>query len=216
MAKDRLRINEIFHSIQGEGTRAGVRCTFVRLTGCHLRCTWCDTEYAFYDGSWLSLDEIIATVKSHDAPYVQITGGEPLLQPAVYPLMQRLADRFTVLLETAGAISIAQVDPRVIRIMDLKCPGSGESDRNLWENIALLTNRDEVKFVLANRDDYTWTRAVIKKYDLSNRCAAVLLSPVNDTLAPSELAKWVIEDRLSVRVQLQLHKLIWPAQMRGV
>lgn len=216
MAKDRLRINEIFHSVQGEGTHTGVRCTFVRLTGCHLRCMWCDTEYAFYEGDWMTLDEISAAVDEYAAPYVQITGGEPLLQPAVYPLMQRLADQYTVLLETAGANSIADVDPRVIRIMDLKCPGSGEVDRNHWPNIELLTPRDEVKFVIADRTDYEWARDVIREHDLCNRCGAVLFSAVHEQLAPITLTEWVLEDRLDVRVQMQLHKLIWSPQTRGV
>lgn len=216
MAKDRLRINEIFHSVQGEGTHMGVRCTFVRLTGCHLRCTWCDTEYAFYEGGWMTLDQICEKVDEYAAPFVQVTGGEPLLQPAVYPLMQRLADKYTVLLETAGANSIANVDSRVIRVMDLKCPGSGEVDRNHWPNIDLLTARDEIKFVIADRTDYEWARNAIYEHDLSNRCGAVFFSAVHDSLAPVTLTEWVLEDKLDVRVQMQLHKLIWSPQTRGV
>lgn len=216
MAQDRLRINEIFHSIQGEGTRAGLRCVFVRLTGCHLRCVWCDTEYAFHEGDWISLDEILAQVRAFRCPVVEVTGGEPLLQPAVYPLLSRLADEYaTVMIETSGAVSIADVDPRVIRIMDLKCPGSGECERNHWPNIELLTPRDEVKFVLADRADYDWAADVLRRYDLLRRCP-VLFSPVHGQLEPLDLATWILADRLDVRVGLQLHKLIWSPDARGV
>ena len=212
----RLRINEIFHSIQGEGTRAGLRCAFVRLTGCHLRCIWCDTEYAFYEGQWMSLDDIATRVREYACPLVQVTGGEPLLQPDVYPLMAQLADEHaTVLLETSGAISIEKVDPRVIRIMDLKCPGSGEVERNHWPNIDHLTPRDEVKFVLVDRADYDWATDQLRRYDLASRCA-VLFSPAHDQLAPLDLAEWILEDRLDVRFGQQLHKLIWPSETRGV
>jgi 7-carboxy-7-deazaguanine synthase len=212
----RLRINEIFHSIQGEGTRAGLPCSFIRTTGCHLRCAWCDTQYAFYEGCWLTLDEIIERVRRYDCPLVEVTGGEPLLQPAVIPLLARLCDECdTVMLETSGAVSIAPVDPRVVRIMDIKCPGSGEAERNCWENLELLTARDELKFVLLNRADYDWAREVLKRYDLSRRCP-VLFAPVFGQLTPRELATWILADRLNVRLGLQLHKLIWPPTMRGV
>jgi 7-carboxy-7-deazaguanine synthase len=212
----RLRINEIFHSIQGEGTRAGLRCAFIRLTGCHLRCTWCDTEYAFHEGNWMSLDDILTRVREYACPLVQVTGGEPLLQPDVYPLLTRLADEHeTVLLETSGALSIENVDPRVVRIMDLKCPGSGEVERNHWPNIDCLTPRDEVKFVLADRADYDWATDHLRRYDLASRCA-VLFSPVHGRLAPLDLVQWILEDKLDVRVGLQLHKLIWPPETRGV
>jgi 7-carboxy-7-deazaguanine synthase len=215
-ARDRLRINEIFHSVQGEGTRAGERCVFVRLTGCHLRCSWCDTEYAFYEGDWQTLDEILAVVRAYDCPLVQVTGGEPLLQPAVYPLMTRLADAGAeVLLETSGAVSIADVDPRVVRIVDVKCPGSGEEARNDWANLELLTGRDEVKFVLADRADYEYMRDVVTRFDLTQRCP-VLTGPVHGRLAPVELVNWLLEDRLNVRVNLQLHKMIWSPLARGV
>lgn len=216
MASDRLRVNEIFHSVQGEGTRIGRRCAFIRLTGCHLRCTWCDTQYAFHEGAWMTLDEILERVRAYRCPLVEVTGGEPLLQPAVQPLLTRLADEYeTVLLETGGAVSIAPVDPRIVRIMDIKCPGSGEAHRNNWSNIDRLTPRDEVKFVLADRGDYDWARDILARHDLTQRCP-VLLSPVHDALAPPDLARWVLEDRLDVRVGLQLHKLIWPSQTRGV
>lgn len=212
----RLRVNEIFHSVQGEGTRAGAACVFVRLTGCHLRCTWCDTAYAFHEGGWQSLDEIVARVHEFGCPTVEVTGGEPLLQPNVYPLLERLCDALpTVLLETSGAVSIARTDPRVIRIMDLKCPGSGEADRNHWPNIALLTPRDEVKFVLVDRVDYDWACAVVREHALTERCT-VLFSPVHATLPPVTLVGWLLADRLDVRLSLQLHKFIWPPETRGV
>ncbi|MCK4342996.1 MAG: radical SAM protein [Phycisphaerae bacterium] len=212
----RLQINEIFHSVQGEGTRVGLRCVFVRLTGCDLRCAWCDTEYAVAEGQWLTIDDILSRVREFNCPTVEVTGGEPLLQPEVYPLMTRLADEFeTVLLETSGACSIEQVDPRVARIVDLKCPGSGEAQRNHWPNVDLLTPRDEVKFVLADRRDYDWAKEVLRRYDLLSRCP-VIFSPVHDELPPVELATWILADRLDVRVGLQLHKLIWPPNTRGV
>lgn len=228
MESQRLRVNEIFHSVQGEGTRAGVRCVFVRLTGCHLRCTYCDTEYSFHEGQWMSLDEVIERVRAYDCPTVEVTGGEPLLQPGVYPLLERLlAGHETVLLETSGAVSIEKVDPRVVRIVDLKTPSSGELERNCWENIERLTPRDEVKFVIGTREDYEWSRDVVSRYDLTRRCA-VIFAPVvgieergdlalyRGHLEPAELAGWMLEDRLNVRFGHQLHKVIWPAMMRGV
>lgn len=216
MATDRLCVNEIFHSVQGEGTRAGVRCVFVRLTGCNLRCTWCDTVYAFTDGHWLTVDEVLAQVREHRCPTVEVTGGEPLLQEGVYPLLTRLAEEFAaVLLETSGAVPIDRVDPRVVRIVDVKCPGSGEAERNHWANLDLLSPRDEVKFVLADRPDYEWAKEVLQRYDLLPRCP-ILFSPVHGALGPEELAAWVLADRLDVRVGLQLHKLIWPGIARGV
>ncbi|MBL8879889.1 MAG: radical SAM protein [Phycisphaerales bacterium] len=212
----RLRINEIFHSIQGEGTRAGMRCAFIRLTGCHLRCSWCDTEYAFYEGSWKTLDEILSQVRAFGCPVVEVTGGEPLLQPGVYPLLTALCDEYSiVMLETSGAVSMEKVDSRVIRIMDLKCPGSGEAHRNHWSNIDLLRATDEVKFVIADRADYEWTRNVIRHHRLIERCP-VLLNPVFDRMRPADLAEWVIADRLDVRVGMQLHKFIWTPLTRGV
>jgi 7-carboxy-7-deazaguanine synthase len=212
----RLRVTEVFHSIQGEGTRVGVPCVFVRLTGCDLRCVWCDTAYAFDEGDWMTLDEILDQVRAYRCPTVEVTGGEPLLQPAVYPLLSRLADEFpTVLLETSGTISIQNVDPRVVRIVDIKCPGSGESDRNYWPNMDLLTSRDEVKLVLADRRDYDWAKDVLARYDLTTRCP-VIFGPVYNQLNPADLAAWVLADRLDVRVGLQLHKLIWPLAARGV
>ena len=212
----RLRINEIFYSLQGEGTRAGVRCVFVRLTGCHLRCAWCDTAYAFQEGGWMTIDQIASKVGAFGCPLVEITGGEPLLQPAVYALMTRLADDgHTVLLETSGAVPIDKVDPRVVRIMDIKCPGSGEAGRNHWANIELLRPSDEAKFVLLDRSDYEWAREVLERYHVAKRCP-VLFAPVFGKLQPAELANWVLEDHLDVRIGLQLHKLIWSPTMRGV
>ncbi len=216
MAGARLRIHEIFHSIQGEGTRAGVPCAFIRTTGCHLRCTWCDTAYAFHEGSWMSLDEILERVRGFGCRTVEVTGGEPLLQPDVYPLMSRLCDEYaTVLLETSGAVSIAKVDPRVVRIVDIKCPGSGEESRNDWSNLDLLTPRDELKFVLADRPDYDWAVDVLERYHLPQRCT-VLFAPVFGSLNPADLAAWLLADRLDVRLNLQLHKVIWSPTMRGV
>lgn len=212
----RLRINEIFHSVQGEGTRAGVRCVFVRLTGCHLRCTYCDTAYAFYEGGWMTLDEILEQVRALGCETVEVTGGEPLLQPNVYPLMERLCDEYaTVMLETSGAVAIDKVDPRVIRIVDIKCPSSGEAERNHWPNIEWLKPSDEIKFVLGDREDYEWARDVIERHGLLRRCP-VLMNPVFDKLAPLDLATWVLEDRLDVRMGLQLHKFIWAPMTRGV
>lgn len=229
-AAPRLRINEIFHSIQGEGVRAGVRCVFIRLTGCHLRCTYCDTEYSFHEGAWMTLDEVLGAARTFACPTVEVTGGEPLLQPAVLPLLQRLAGEFeTVLLETSGALSIAEVDPRVVRIVDLKTPSSGEEARNCWANIDRLRPRDEVKFVIGDRLDYEWSRDVVLRYRLTQRCP-VLFCPVvgipesesarltlyKGRLDPERLAAWMLEDRLDVRFGYQLHKIIWSPTTRGV
>ena len=212
-----LTINEIFHSIQGESTHAGRPCVFVRLTACDLRCRWCDTPYAFHEGRKMSVDEVVAEVEARGCPVVEVTGGEPLLQSDVYLLMQRLLDAGkTVLVETGGHRSIAQVPAGVVRIMDVKCPGSGESGRNDWSNLALLTPSDEVKFVIADRVDYEFARDIMQREKLSERVAPVLVSPVHGELAAKQLAEWVIEDRLEVRVQLQLHKYIWTPETRGV
>lgn len=212
-----LTVNEIFHSIQGESTHAGRPCVFVRLTACDLRCRWCDTPYAFHEGRKMSVDEVVADVDSRGCDVVEVTGGEPLLQPDVYPLMQRLLDSGkTVLIETGGHRSIADVPKGVIRIMDVKCPGSGESDKNDWSNLAHLTRHDEVKFVIADRADYEFARDVVRREQLAGRVNAVLFSPVHGELDPKVLSQWVIEDRLPVRVQLQIHKYIWSATTRGV
>jgi len=217
-----LRVTEIFHSIQGESTWSGLPCTFVRLTGCPLRCVWCDTEYAFHGGEPLTLDAIVAKVRSIGTRLVEITGGEPLVHPNAFRLAEMLLnDGFTVLVETSGSIDVAPLDPRAHKIMDLKCPGSGEVDKNLWENLDHLTARDEVKFVLADRMDYEWTRDVIRERELDRRLeegrlAALLVSPVWDGLDLADLARWVLEDRLPVRLQTQLHKHIWDPDARGV
>jgi 7-carboxy-7-deazaguanine synthase len=212
-----LTVNEIFHSIQGESTHAGRPCVFVRLTACDLRCRWCDTPYAFHEGRRMSVDEVLADVEARGCDVVEVTGGEPLLQPDVYPLMQRLLDSGkTVLIETGGHRSIADVPAGVIRIMDVKCPGSGESEKNDWGNLNLLTRQDEVKFVIADRADYEFARDVVARERLIGRVNAVLFSPVHGELDPKLLSQWVIEDRLPVRVQLQVHKYIWSPTTRGV
>lgn len=212
-----LTINEIFHSIQGESTHSGRPCVFVRLTACDLRCSWCDTPYAFTEGRKMSLDAVVAEVERFGCELVELTGGEPLLQKEVYPLMQRLLDDGrTVMVETGGHLSIADVPAPVIRIVDVKCPGSGESERNHWANLALLTARDEVKFVIRDRVDYEFARRVTAEHDLVARTAAVLFSPVHAVLPAKDLAAWILEDRLVVRLQLQVHKFIWGADVRGV
>lgn len=216
MPNDTLVINEIFYSIQGESSWAGLPCVFVRLTGCHLRCGYCDTEYAFYDGKRLTLDEILGQVAHHGCKLVEITGGEPLLQPNVYPLMSRLCETgYTVLLETSGCIAVDKVDSRVIKIMDFKTPSSGEVLRNLYDNVDHLTPTDEVKFVIGDRADYEWTKDLIEKFELTDRCK-LLMSPVFGQLEPQQLAEWILADRLPVRFQTQLHKIIWSPETRGV
>ena len=212
-----LTVNEIFHSIQGESTHAGRPCVFVRLTACDLRCSWCDTPYAFHEGRKMSVDDVVGAVRAYRCDVVEITGGEPLLQKEVYPLMQRLIDEGrTVMLETGGHLSVDQVPEGVIRVIDVKCPGSGESDRNHWSNLDRLRPTDEVKFVVKDRGDYEYARGVVANYDLTGRCTAVHVSPVHGVQDPKRLAEWVLEDRLNVRVQLQLHKYIWDATTRGV
>ncbi|TMW76809.1 7-carboxy-7-deazaguanine synthase QueE [Thauera sp. UPWRP] len=205
----RLRITEIFASLQGESTRVGLPTVFVRLTGCPLRCTWCDTAYAFSGGETRTLDDILAEVASHGLRHVCVTGGEPLAQKGCLPLLAALCDAgHDVSLETSGALDIVGVDPRVSRIVDLKAPGSGELARNRWENLALLCAHDELKFVLADAADYAWARQQIAEHRLAERCG-VLLSPVAGALDPAELAGWIVRDRLPVRFQLQLHKILW-------
>ena len=211
-----MRITEVFHSIQGESSYAGQPCVFVRLTGCPLRCTWCDTTYAFHGGQDGSIDDVLAKVHSYGCRLVEVTGGEPLAQPESLPLMTRLCDAgYTVLLETSGAIDIAPVDPRVHVILDIKCPGSDMTDRMHWPNLSRLAAKDEAKFVLADRADYDWARETLARYELANRCT-VLFSPVFGSLDMRELAEWILADRLPVRFQLQMHKYIWAPDMRGV
>lgn len=211
-----LRITEIFHSIQGESTYAGQLCVFIRLTGCPLRCTWCDTEYSFYGGTFLTIDEILSKVRDYGCQLVEVTGGEPLAQPAALPLIARLCDAgYTVLIETSGAIDVQPVDQRARLILDVKCPDSGMTDRMHWPNLAYLTAKDEAKFVLASRADYEWARGIVAQYRLPDRCT-VLFSPVFGSLDLRPLAEWILADRLSVRFQLQMHKYIWAPDMRGV
>jgi len=212
-----LTINEIFYSVQGESSYAGRPCVFVRLTACDLRCSWCDTPYAFHEGAKRSLEQILEEVKAFACPLVEVTGGEPLLQEDVYPLMERLLeDGRTVLLETGGHRSTARVPERVVTILDVKCPGSGESGKNDWSNLDRLRPHDEVKFVVKDRADYEYARDVITRHDLATRAAAVHVSPVHGVMNVRTLSEWVLADKLPVRVQLQLHKYIWDPATRGV
>ena len=212
-----LTVNEIFYSIQGESTRAGEPCVFVRLTACDLRCSWCDTPYAFYEGRKMAVDDVVAAVQQYGCPLVEITGGEPLLQEDVYPLMSRLvAHGRTVMLETGGHRPIARVPPEVVKIVDVKCPGSGEAARNDWSNLDRLAAHDEVKFVIRDRRDYDYARDVVARHDLSRRAAAVLFSPVHGVLDPKTLSEWMLADGVPARLQLQLHKYIWSPETRGV
>ena len=213
----KLTVNEIYQSVQGESTWAGLPCVFVRLTFCDLRCTYCDTEYAFYEGNKMTLEEIVEKVRSFTCLLVEVTGGEPLLQPACVPLLRMLCEAgFTVLLETSGAHDISAVDPRVHRIMDLKTPSSGECARNLYSNIAHLSERDEVKFVVGSREDYEWARDRVREHDLAAKVRAILLSPVFGKIAPADIVAWMLEDKLPARFQLQMHKFIWEPKARGV
>jgi 7-carboxy-7-deazaguanine synthase len=212
-----LTVNEIFHSIQGESSHAGRPCVFVRLTACDLRCSWCDTAYAFHEGHKMSVDEVVAAVAAHECPLVEITGGEPLLQDDVYPLMERLlADGRTVMLETGGHRPITRVPAAVVKIVDIKCPASGESPRNDWSNLDRLAPHDEVKFVIKDRGDYDFARDVIARHRLASRGPAVLLSPVHGVLDAKTLSEWMLADRLPARLQLQIHKYIWSPTTRGV
>src|SRR4051812_38523082 len=212
-----LTVNEIFHSIQGESTHAGERCVFVRLTACDLRCSWCDTPYAFHEGHKMALDDVLSEVQRFDCGIVEVTGGEPLLQKEAPALMSALlAEGKTVLLETGGHISLDRVPPGVIRIMDVKCPGSGEAHRMDWANIERLRPADEVKFVINDRADYEYARDVVARYRLADRVTAVHFSPVHGVLDARVLAEWVLEDRMPVRLQLQVHKYIWAPDTRGV
>ena len=216
LLSDTLIINEIFFSIQGESTRIGLPCVFVRLTACDLRCAWCDTVYAFHEGTEMKIDIIVNKVKEYQCRLVEITGGEPLFQDNVHILMKRLCDEnYDVMIETGGHRNISAIDPRVKRIMDIKCPGSLMDKRNRWENIEALTGRDEVKFVIADEIDYDWAKEVMKKYNLTARCT-ILMSPVFGTIENRTLAEWILRDHLPVQFQLQIHKYIWDPATRGV
>lgn len=214
--KNTLKINEIFHSVQGESSLAGERCVFIRLTYCNLRCTYCDTEYAFYEGQEKTIEEIIKEVESYNCKLVEVTGGEPLIQENVHPLMKELCDRgYKVMIETGGSLPIEQVDKRVKIIMDLKTPSSEMTDKNLFENINHLKPTDEVKFVIGTREDYEWSKEIVKKYDLVKRFT-VLFSPVFDKIEYVDIVNWILEDKLDVKFQLQMHKFIWHPETRGV
>lgn len=214
-ANAKLLVNELYRSIQGESTYAGLPCGFIRLTGCPLRCVWCDTEYAFTGGRRLSIPEILSEVAGWGVPLVEVTGGEPLAQPECPALLSALCDAgYRVLLETSGAIDVSGVDPRVVKIIDIKCPGSGEETANRWENLTLLAPADEIKFVLADRADYEYAREIIRKNSLEGR--VLLFSPVHGKLDPAQLAAWMLEDRSPARLQLQLHKYLWPGETKGV
>jgi 7-carboxy-7-deazaguanine synthase len=206
---DRLRVTEIFYSLQGESLTSGCPTVFVRLTGCPLRCGYCDTEYAFQGGEWMGLVDILARVAGYRPRYVTVTGGEPLVQRNCLTLLRALCDAgYTVSLETSGALAVEEVDPRVIKVMDLKTPGSGEVDRNRYENLGVLAHHDQVKFVICDRADYQWAREIIGRYRLDVVCE-ILFSPSHGQQDPAELAEWILEDRLPVRLQLQLHKQLW-------
>ncbi len=205
-----LRVTEIFHSLQGESSSVGVRTVFIRLTGCPLRCGYCDTSYAFSGGNILTLEEIVHKASAYNARHVTVTGGEPLAQPACLNLLSTLCERgFIVSLETSGALDVSNVDTRVIKIMDLKTPGSGEAPRNLYGNINYLVSKDEVKFVICNREDYEWSRFKIDEYQLADRVDNVLMSACHEVLDSALLAEWILEDQLDVRLQIQLHKYLW-------
>ena len=215
--EDTLVIHEIYASIQGESTFAGLPCTFVRTTGCNLRCAWCDTPQAFHGGTRMHRRDVLEQALSFDTPLIELTGGEPLLQPGAFPLMGELCDTGrTVLVETSGEADVSRVDARVHKVMDLKCPGSGECERNRWSNLEHVTVRDEIKFVLADRTDYEWMRACLQERRLVERTTNLLASTVFGKLATKELVSWVLADKLPVRVQLQLHKVIWSPETTGV
>ena len=211
-----LKVNEIYYSVQGESTSAGLPCVFIRLTYCNLRCTYCDTEYAFYEGKEKTVEEIIGEVKKFGCKLIEVTGGEPLFQEESFPLMKRLCDEgFDAMLETGGSLSIENVDERVKIIMDLKCPSSGMLKKNIYENVNYLKSSDELKFVIGNREDYDWAKGIIVKYDLMGKCS-ILFSVVYGELEPITLVNWILKDKLDVRFQLQMHKYIWHPETKGV
>ena len=211
-----LKVNEIYLSLQGESTYAGVPCVFVRLTGCPLRCVWCDTAYAFYNGEEQTLEKVLEKVDSFGIKTVELTGGEPLAQEGAFPLLECLVEKgYRVLLETSGAVPVDRVPAAVVKILDVKCPGSGESEKNLWDNLEkLVRGQDEIKFVLQDRRDYDYAKEIMARYVLAGRFT-LLFSPVHGKLKSSDLAEWIIEDRLPVKFQVQLHKIIWPGETKG-
>ena len=212
-----LTVSEVFKSIQGESTWAGMPCTFIRLTGCHLRCSYCDTSYAYAGGTDMTIESLLQQCHVLGVGLVEITGGEPLLQPACSDLASCLIEEgYTVLVETSGTLPLMDLPPAAIKIMDIKCPGSGMAEKNHWANLETLTQYDEIKFVIGDRDDYEWSREIVERHDLPSRCHQVLFSPVGGRLVPRTLVEWILEDRLNVRFQLQLHKYIWPEIERGV
>ncbi|MEM8844846.1 MAG: 7-carboxy-7-deazaguanine synthase QueE [Pseudomonadota bacterium] len=212
MSDNRLRITEIFYSLQGEARTAGFPTVFVRLTGCPLRCQYCDTEYAFSGGDWMNFAEIFAEIKKYDTPYITVTGGEPLAQPGCLKLLKKLCDEsYDVSLETSGAIILKGVDERVNKVMDLKTPSSNECDKNLFENLQWMDKKDQIKFVICNEQDYVWSKQQIKAHDLQTKCE-ILFSPSNEQLSPAQLADWILHDQLPVRFQVQLHKVLWGDQ----
>jgi 7-carboxy-7-deazaguanine synthase len=214
---DLVRINEIFYSIQGESSKAGERCVFVRLTGCGLRCTYCDTEYAFYEGEDMSINDVVAKVKSYGCNLVELTGGEPLEQEAVYTVIDRLlAEGFELMIETGGHMDVSRVDTRVKRIVDFKTPYSGMSKRNRYDNVEHLTKHDEVKFVIGSREDFEWSKEKVEEYELDKKVETVLFSPVWGQLQPIDLANWIMQEQVPVRFQLQLHKILWTPETRAV
>ena len=209
MNNSRLKVSEIFHSIQGESTFVGLPTVFIRLTGCPLRCSWCDTEYAFSGGKWMQIEEILQQVKTYNTPYICVTGGEPLAQKRCLQLLDQLIDNgYNVSLETSGALSIANVNDKVVTVMDIKAPGSNEEQKNMYQNINYLDAKDQIKFVIKNRTDYHWTQEIIKRYNLIDKCE-VLLSPVAGEINPADLCQWILDDKMLVRFQLQLHKILW-------
>lgn len=213
---DTIKINEIFYSIQGESSLNGLPCVFVRLTYCNLRCSYCDTEYAFYEGKDMTIEEIISEVEKYDCKLVEITGGEPLVQKKVHQLIQKLADKnYKLMLETGGSLPIAEVDKRVKIIMDLKTPSSNMEHKNLYDNIKYLKPTDEVKFVIGSREDYDWSKDIIKEFNIADKCT-ILMSPVFEKIENLDLVNWILTDKLNVRFQIQLHKYVWEPMTRGV
>ena len=211
-----LKVNEIYKSIQGESGFVGYPCTFVRLTGCHLRCVWCDTAYAFYEGREMSVEKVVEEIKTFGIPLVELTGGEPLLQEDAFELIRRLLNlNYQVLIETSGAVSLKNLDTRAVKIMDVKCPGSHMTEHMIWENFDYLKDRDEVKFVIKDRHDFDWACDIIQKRELQNK-VHLLFSPVFGELEPQRLAEWILGKNIQVRMQLQIHKYIWNPEMRGV